>query len=132
MICAQHNANGWYRCEIKGITKLADIGDDYYSDGYELDVFYVDFGDSAYIKSNEARVLLEKFNKLPCYGIQCTLHGIEALNDDYWSKESIDFFEDITHSCGWISLNAKLIGYKDSSTKKIPILSLSDTKVREK
>ena len=116
MICAQHNAAGWYRCEIKGIKKLSD--EDY---DYEFDIYYVDFGDSAYIKSFEARMLLERFNELPCYGIQCTLNGVEPIEDDFWSNEAVDFFEDVTHSCKWVVLNAKLIASKEEFNKTIPI-----------
>ena len=123
MICAQHNAAGWYRCEIKGIKKLSD--EDY---DYEFDIYYVDFGDSAYIKSFEARMLLERFNELPCYGIQCTLNGVEPIEDDFWSNEAVDFFEDVTHSCKWVVLNAKLIASKEEFNKTIPIVSLFDPK----
>ena len=119
MICAQHNAKGWYRCEIKGIIQLNNNEGD-----YEIDVYYVDFGDSAYIRLNEARMLLEQFNKLPCYAIQCTLNGIEPLNSDGWTVEAVDKFEDLVYSCQWVKLNAYVIGCKEAP--KIPIISLHD------
>ena len=124
MICAQHNGKGWYRCEIKGIKKLGDEND------FEIDVYFVDFGDSIYIKSYEGRMLLERFNELPCFAIQCTLNGIEPIEEDYWSPDTVDFFEEITHSCKWVVLDAKLIGYNTKDfEKKVPILSLFDPKV---
>ncbi len=129
IICAHHNAKGWYRCEIKGVRKLENnkIDSNNNDDDFEIDVYYIDFGDSAYIKKCEARMLLAQFNELPCYAIQCTLNGVEPVNEEgAWNNDAIDFFEEVTYSCKWKILNAKLIGFKEEFGNRVPIIDLYD------
>lgn len=96
-----------------------------------VDVYYVDFGDSDYLKLSEIRKLPDRFYELPLQAIECALDDIQLVEDEEeWSEDAIDYFEEITYSGLWKTLELKLI--KHSSVGKCsyikPFVTLTDKK----
>ena len=97
----------WYRVEVKGFHTEAD------SSEKMADVFYIDFGDSAYLGLDELRRLPEQFYTLPQQAIECSLDGIELNeNEKKWSEEAVTCFEDVTYSCKWKLINLEFVQMK--------------------
>jgi hypothetical protein len=138
MIAAPFNGSGWYRGEIKDIVCkddwISDNNNNNKNDRNEtsaerIDIYYVDFGDSAYVEKSAIRRLLKDFNELPCQAVRCSLDNIEPATDnkDDWSEDAINFFEDITYSCQWKELKAKLDYFKETrGNQLIPSIKLYD------
>lgn len=104
------NDVSWYR------AKVMEIKDD------ELDLFYMDYGDSGYLTKDKVRPLSAEYLQLPIQSIECRLARVKP-NGEQWSEESIDKFEDLTYACKWKVLMAKAESYSGST----PHLTLIDT-----
>ncbi len=132
MVAAPFNGSGWYRGEIKDIVPRnddwkADRNNNNQSDEDLIDLYYIDFGDSAYVEQSSTRKLLREFNELPSQAIRCSLDNVEPADTDRWSDSAINFFEDITYSCQWKELKARLVQFNDSGkSKPIPSINLYD------
>jgi tudor domain-containing protein 2 len=108
LVAARFNGTGWYRGEIKTIVKREELSDTNNNttfsdntaveqDNELIDLYYVDFGDSAYVEKSALRKLLTEFVELPCQAIQCSMNDIEPSESDKWNESAVDFFEDITY-----------------------------------
>lgn len=136
IICAPHNGRGFYRCEILNVKDEVDVDYDEINNNHndtKIEVYYIDFGDTGTIRKSDARKLLAMYNELPCQAVQCILNGIEmneTNNEKEWSNASITYFEEVTYSCRWKSLNCKVIGWKEAEDEedgnKMPIVELFD------
>ncbi|KAL4233290.1 Far upstream element-binding protein 3 [Mactra antiquata] len=104
------NDKTWYR------AKVMDVKDD-----QRLDVFYLDYGDSAYIDSSTARSLRDDFLTLPFQAIECCLAGVKSNGE--WSEAAFEKFECLTYCAKWKVLIAEAVNF----TNSIPHLILMDT-----
>lgn len=105
--------------------------DDEITDNYLIDVYCVDFGDSAYVHLSNIRVLSTKFYSLPYQAIECGLYGVELNeNNTLWSDEAVCYFEDVVYSCKWKRIILKLVDFetKPSLGYKKPLIKLFDNR----
>lgn len=107
MVAGNFNGESWHRAEIKGFKSKKNSQNQM---DKLIDVYYVDFGDSAYLDIKEIRKLPENFYELPLQAIECSLADVELNElDEYWQEDVINEFEDIVHSCKWKPLQMKLV-----------------------
>lgn len=103
------NDRTWYR------AKVMDV------DNSTLDLFYVDYGDSAFMDSTQVKPLSPEYLTLPFQAIECRLSGVKPKGE--WTEEAFNKFEDLTYCAKWKVLIAKAIKF----TGSIPHLQLIDT-----
>ncbi|XP_033725770.1 tudor and KH domain-containing protein-like [Pecten maximus] len=105
--------NSWYRAQVMGV------------DGRQLDLYFLDYGDSGYADVSDVRLLRDDFLLLPFQAIQCCLGEIKVKGQD-WSEDAVNFFEDITYTAKWKVIMAKRTGTK-TTEELIQIVQLIDT-----
>ena len=120
----------WYRGEVKGFKATDDNENTSVADANNIsvDVYIVDFGESAYLQFNDIKSLSHEFYDFPLQAIECYLFGTK-LNTKYddWPEESLFYFEEITYSCKWKAINLQLVEWGDN---QVPSVKLYDpTKV---
>ena len=122
----------WHRAQVKGFTVDSATQSDL------VDIYFVDFGDSVYTTLDKIRVLSDQFYALPFQAVECAVDNIK-LNEqlEYWSDESLYFFEDIVYSCKWKKLSLQLIKYVEDKysehmepTSKPSVMLFDKTKVK--
>ena len=129
LVAGYFNNSSWHRAEVKGFKSVQQ----YPTDPTDplVDVFFVDFGDSDYLKLSELRKLPQRFHELPLQAIECSLDDL-ALNENEtsWSDDAVDYFEEISYSCQWKALELKLIKYSTdvNSNHLKPSVVLTDKK----
>ncbi|XP_069102961.1 tudor and KH domain-containing protein-like [Argopecten irradians] len=107
--------HSWYRAQVMGI------------EGRQLDLYFLDYGDSGYADINNVHQLRDDFLLLPFQAIQCCLGDIKVKGDE-WSEDAVNVFEDITYTAKWKVLMAKRTGSKVTEDKEvIQIVKLIDT-----
>lgn len=105
------NDHGWYRARVMDINKDS-----------EIDVFYVDYGDSAYLKLDQLRKLRSDFTTLPFQAIECQMEGIKPVGED-WTEEMFEKFEELSYCAKWKVVIAKPEQYVGNK----PSIRLYDT-----
>ncbi|KAF8773203.1 putative ATP-dependent RNA helicase TDRD12 like protein [Argiope bruennichi] len=90
--------NRYYRA---GITSVSSDSDD-------VQLFFVDFGDSCCATKDSIFILPSEFTLLPFQAIECELDGIRAPHGG-WSDKAADFLEDLTRD---ESNNMKIVELK--------------------
>ncbi|XP_062589324.1 tudor and KH domain-containing protein homolog [Saccostrea cucullata] len=109
----------WYRARVSGFQ-----GDD----PEQLDLFYLDYGDSCYLSKSKVRVLQPDFLRIPFQAIECEMAHVCPTDGDSWEEAVVDRFEQMTYSAMWKVLMAHLVEIKTLSTgEKIHIVELVDT-----
>ena len=73
---ARYEDGGWYRAQVTGVQ------------GESIDVFYIDYGDSATLPLSSIRSLKPEFSSLPAQAIKCSLKG-------YSSNQELENFKDL-------------------------------------
>ena len=63
---ALYEEGGWYRARVNQVQ------------GETVDVFYIDYGDSATLPLNSIREITPEFSSLPAQAVQCCLKGFSA------------------------------------------------------
>ena len=63
---ARYEDGGWYRAQVTGVQ------------GESIDVFYIDYGDSATLPLNSIRSLKPEFSSLPAQAVKCSLKGYSS------------------------------------------------------
>ncbi|XP_078077573.1 RING finger protein 17 [Mustelus asterias] len=83
---------GWYRCQINGLPGHR-----------EVDVKYVDYGNTARIPVTSIRKLKEDFLTLPIQALWCRLSDVEPINSiEGWSDCAKERFQQLTlNKCMW-------------------------------
>uniref|UniRef100_A0A8C6VI60 Tudor and KH domain containing n=1 Tax=Naja naja TaxID=35670 RepID=A0A8C6VI60_NAJNA len=89
----------WYRAEILGTM-----------DNGNLDVYYVDFGDTGEAPLEKLRLLRGDFLSLPFQAIECSLAGV-APTGPHWEEAALDEFDRLTHCAQWKSVFCKICTY---------------------
>uniref|UniRef100_A0A1B6LIZ4 Tudor domain-containing protein n=1 Tax=Graphocephala atropunctata TaxID=36148 RepID=A0A1B6LIZ4_9HEMI len=117
----------WYRAEIKTI-EVNDCNEN----ESQVDLYYVDYGDSDYRKKGEICQLRTDFLKLRFQAIECTLANLKPSDGDQWSEKATDLFEELCHVAQWKPLLAKVVscdqqprGRREGSP--VPSVSLFDS-----
>lgn len=131
-----YHGGEWHRAEI--LNTKPNLNSD------EIDVYYVDYGDSDYVKLNNLRKLDGEFFSLPLQAIECSLSDIEindANNNIYnnndnkpeWSEADLILFEDLVYSCKWKKLKLEFVEKINSSynhNKKVSCKLFDKLKVK--
>ena len=73
---ARYEDGGWYRAQVTGVQ------------GESIDVFYIDYGDSATLPLSSIRSLKPEFSSLPAQAVKCSLKG-------YSSSQDLENFKDL-------------------------------------
>ena len=73
---ARYEDGGWYRAQVTGVQ------------GESIDVFYIDYGDSATLPLSSIRSLKPEFSSLPAQAVKCSLKG-------YSSNQEPENFKDL-------------------------------------
>ena len=63
---ARYEDGGWYRAQVTGVQ------------GESIDVFYIDYGDSATLPLSSIRSLKPDFSSLPTQAVKCSLKGYSS------------------------------------------------------
>ncbi|XP_048453896.1 RING finger protein 17 [Rhincodon typus] len=87
---------GWYRCQISGLPGQR-----------EVDVKYVDYGNTARIPVTNTRKLKEDFLTLPIQALQCRLSDVEPIdNTEGWNDCAKERFQHLTlNKCMWCRIS---------------------------
>uniref|UniRef100_A0A1B6D308 Tudor domain-containing protein n=2 Tax=Clastoptera arizonana TaxID=38151 RepID=A0A1B6D308_9HEMI len=118
----------WYRAEVKHI-KL----NDYDSNENEIELYYVDYGDTEIKKQNKLCQLRTDFLSLRFQGIECNLASVKPSgNKEDWSEAGIECFEELCHVAQWKPLRARIVTFNQKQQEHregspIPSVDLFDT-----
>ncbi|MPC44025.1 Tudor and KH domain-containing protein [Portunus trituberculatus] len=91
----------------------------------EVNVYYVDFGDTETIQMNNVCELRTDFLKLSFQAIECFLANISPESGQ--SEEAADTFEELTYASKWKSVMVRVVGYQQQGTTAIPCVQIIDT-----
>ncbi|XP_071788327.1 tudor and KH domain-containing protein-like [Asterias amurensis] len=105
----------WYRARIIGFLE----------DG-EVDLYYVDFGDSDKMPRDSLCSLRSDFLSLPHQAVECCLAGVQPVESE-WSDVAVDLFEDLTYCAKWKPLMAKIVTYHRVEGGTTTCVDLVDT-----
>ncbi|KAK9505538.1 hypothetical protein O3M35_009566 [Rhynocoris fuscipes] len=109
--CRVAEDNKWYRVEVCSHEPYREDN----RDETTIDVFYVDYGDSAYIKLGDLYQLRADFLSLRFQAIECAMDGIFPNKDtpaDKWDEETVEMFEDMVYVGQWKAISAQVVRYK--------------------
>uniref|UniRef100_A0A224XPC3 Putativekinase anchor protein n=1 Tax=Panstrongylus lignarius TaxID=156445 RepID=A0A224XPC3_9HEMI len=108
--CRVDEDDKWYRGQVCGQVE--------YNENREesvVDVFYVDYGDSAYQKLSDLLQLRADFLSLRFQAIECAMDGImpkSGMLEDKWDEETVELFEDMVYTGQWKAISAQVVRYK--------------------
>jgi len=134
-VASQYTLDGcWYRGKIVKV-----IIDHYDESKIEVDVHYVDFGDTERKPLSSVFELPDKFFKLKFQAIAACMANLKPAKNNEWSMEAIDDFESLTHAAQWKPLLAKVVTFTeteeeiigDHKINSIACLNLVDTNTEE-
>lgn len=91
-----------------------------------LDLYFVDFGDNAFIDRDEVFKLRPDCETFPYQAVECGLYGVKPSDDKKWSEESLTMFEELSHCAQWKTLNAKVSSKVDKQSG-FPLVQLFDS-----
>ncbi|KAF6212836.1 hypothetical protein GE061_010545 [Apolygus lucorum] len=117
----------WYRVEICSVHSRADRVED-----SQIDVFYLDYGESEYVSLEKLCHLPSDFLKLRFQAIEVQMVGIVPMEGETWTEAATDCFVDMTYCGQWRVLVAEIVGYKSRSKESaqsgspIPCIKLYD------
>nr|XP_037281156.1 RING finger protein 17-like isoform X2 [Rhipicephalus microplus] len=97
--------NNWYRCRVQR-RAYSDIsvvdGTSFRQSCANVEVFYVDYGNSEVVPMTRLRRMSPRFERLGHLAIKCSLYNVVPRADVRWKKENNALF-------GKLTLNRKLI-----------------------
>lgn len=119
--------NKWYRAEVRAVEP-----NEHDSNESRVDLYYVDYGDSEYLKQREVFQLRTDFLTLRFQAIECNLANVKPSDGDKWSEQATDLFEELCHVAQWRPMLAKVITFKEKQRGQregspVPCISLFDT-----
>lgn len=96
MYMAMFSDNNWYRCRVLRIlssqTDFVD-GTTLELSNVNVEVFYVDYGNSEVVPLTRLRLLAPMLNSLPHLAFKCSLYNLSpSAADDRWRRDSIQMF----------------------------------------
>lgn len=111
----------WYRAEVLSLKPTTDKNGSEESQTQEnggdgnhgevAQLYYVDYGDTDYVRCIDLFELRTDFLQLHFQAIECHLAGVKPM-DVEWSDDAIDRFEELTHVAQWKRLSARINGYQ--------------------
>ncbi|XP_063295944.1 tudor and KH domain-containing protein [Pelobates fuscus] len=110
-----YNDKFWYRAEVQGFL-----------DNGNVDLYYVDYGDSWTTSVENLFPLRSDFLSLPFQAIECSLTGITPV-DGKWTEMSLDVFDELTHCAKWKPLCAKICSFPSPGVSRCFHIQLYDT-----
>ncbi|XP_032831587.1 tudor and KH domain-containing protein isoform X4 [Petromyzon marinus] len=108
------HASVWYRARVAR-PPSADT----------VELYYVDYGDSAVVPAGSLRPLRSDFLSLPFQAVECSLAQVKPVGE-CWSEEASDEFERLTHCACWTALQAKIVRYVATESGVVPSVQLID------
>ena len=112
----------WYRARVINVTE-----DEYEEGNFQVELYFVDFGEEDGKRLTECFQLKEEFLQLSFQAISCKLADVKP-NHGEWTSKAIDEFESLTHAFQWKPLLAKVMNSDlDSKLGNIWYISLIDT-----
>lgn len=93
------HASVWYRARVARPASADTV-----------ELYYVDYGDSAVVPAGNLRPLRSDFLSLPFQAVECSLAQVKPVGE-CWSEEASDAFERLTHCACWTALQAKVVRY---------------------
>ena len=60
-----------------------------------MDVFYIDFGNSATLPLSKVRTVKEELSQIPAQAIQCSLSSISPVSGTEWPHASVERFSSL-------------------------------------
>lgn len=120
--------NKWYRAEVRAVEP-----NEHDRNASRVDLYYVDYGDSEYLKQHEVYQLRTDFLTLRFQAIECNLANVKPSGDgEKWSEQATDLFEELCHVAQWRPMLAKVITFKEKQRGQregspVPCISLFDT-----
>lgn len=81
--CAAQYLDVWYRAEIQSI------------EGHQVQVHFVDYGNSDFAEKSDVRDLPESFLKLPRQSFRCALTSVKPAGKGTWDEASCNRFEEL-------------------------------------
>lgn len=118
----------WYRARVHDVRP-----NEYDATQQVADVFFLDYGDSEYVSIYELCELRADLLRLRFQAMECFLAGVRPRSDDdIWSPEAIERFENLVHVARWQPLLSKTCTYKKTATadgekeREIPGIKLYD------
>ncbi|XP_049528598.1 RING finger protein 17 isoform X2 [Dermacentor silvarum] len=100
-----HMDNNWYRCRVQRVLSsdmcLVD-GTSFRQSTANVEVFYVDYGNSEVVPLTRLRRMSPRFERLGHLAIRCCLYNVMPKSDGRWKKENNALF-------GKLTMNRKLI-----------------------
>ncbi|XP_059617572.1 tudor and KH domain-containing protein homolog [Phlebotomus argentipes] len=105
--------NKWYRAEV-----VAILPNEFNDGKVVLDIYFVDYGDSAYVETNEIFQLRTDFLTLRFQAIECFLANVKPASIDNstdWSPRSTRRFEELTHVAQWRKLLSRVVNYREKN-----------------
>uniref|UniRef100_A0A6B2EDB9 Putative kinase anchor protein n=1 Tax=Phlebotomus kandelakii TaxID=1109342 RepID=A0A6B2EDB9_9DIPT len=105
--------NKWYRAEV-----VAILPNEFQDGKVILDIYFVDYGDSAYVETSDVFQLRTDFLTLRFQAIECFLANVKPNTIDNsleWSARSIERFEELTHVAQWRKLLSRVVSYREKN-----------------
>lgn len=126
--------NKWYRARI-----VAILPNEFNEEGMVLDIYFLDYGDSAYVAPHEVFQLRADFLTLRFQAIECFLANVAPLDhreqealkraeEDQvavvgkqqrfkWDKRAVERFEQLTHVAQWELLLCRVVCHEEKRKK---------------
>ncbi|KAK7861623.1 hypothetical protein R5R35_010127 [Gryllus longicercus] len=97
----------WYRARVVKVNY-----DEYNPGDSEVDIYFVDYGDSEIVPQNQLLRLRTDFLQLRFQAIECSLANVQPKGDS-WTPEAVDAFESLVHVARWVKLTARVQSYQE-------------------
>uniref|UniRef100_A0A1B0D8U1 Uncharacterized protein n=1 Tax=Phlebotomus papatasi TaxID=29031 RepID=A0A1B0D8U1_PHLPP len=103
----------WYRAEV-----VAILPNEFNDGKVVLDIYFLDYGDSAYVETSEVYQLRPDFLTLRFQAIECFLANVKPAsidNSPQWNARAIERFEELTHVAQWKKLLSRVVSYREKN-----------------
>ncbi|GAB0100104.1 Tudor domain-containing protein [Sergentomyia squamirostris] len=110
--------NKWYRAEV-----VAILPNEFNDGKVVLDIYFVDYGDSAYMDPSDVFQLRTDFLTLRFQAIECFLANVRPAsidNSTEWETRSVERFEELTHVAQWRKLLSRVVSYREKNPTLSP------------
>ncbi|GAB6033485.1 hypothetical protein CHUAL_013370 [Chamberlinius hualienensis] len=101
----------WYRAKIVRVT------------GDEVEVYFIDYGNSDVCQLNSLKILEEEFRILPGRAVKCSLFNVKSHTGKEWSDEEADTFANAV-----LSLNF-LVYFKSKTDSGVFVIDMIDSAI---
>lgn len=111
----------WYRGQVTSVEI-----DDYDVENSNLEIHYVDFGETATFKWKALYSLKEEFTRLPFQAVECRLENVKPRHSNAWNEEAVELFKQLTYCAQWKRVMMKIIDEVIDITP-VKVVELVDT-----